>query len=97
VQANFWNPTGFPVQQVSRMEYGLAEGTVREPGRDAEAPGHRSTACWSTHPPTASAARPCPPKSPTLGFSHLQFKARLTAPGNQPIPVTSLSWPCSGV
>jgi len=34
---------------------------------------------WNIHPPGTSAGRPSPPESPTLGFTHLQFEAVLTA------------------
>ena len=34
---------------------------------------------WNIHPPGTSAGRPSPPESPTLGFTHLQFEALLTA------------------
>ena len=37
------------------------------------------------HSPADCVRRPaCPPKSATLGFSHLQFEARLTAPAISP-------------
>jgi integrase/recombinase XerD len=36
-------------------------------------------ASWSTHPPSMSAVPAVPAESPTLGFTHLQFEALLTA------------------
>jgi hypothetical protein len=38
-----------------------------------------STPCSSTHPPTTSGCPPVPAESPTLGLSHRQFEALLTA------------------
>ena len=38
-----------------------------------------STASWNTHPLSTSAAPAVPAESPTLGFTHLQFEALLTA------------------
>lgn len=43
-----------------------------------------STPSSSTHPPTTSAAHQSPAESPTLGLSHLQFEALLTAARDSP-------------
>ena len=54
----------------------------QSPGASRSPPGSTgpasSTACWNTHQPSTSAARQCPPESPTLGFTHLKFEALFT-------------------
>ena len=49
------------------------------------------------HSPAEHVRRPTvPAESPTLGFTHLQFEALLTAAAaSPPIPATSPLWPCS--
>jgi integrase/recombinase XerD len=47
------------------------------------------------HSPAEHVRRPTvPPESPTLGFTHLQFEALLTAARHSPHPVTSRWSPC---
>ncbi len=49
------------------------------------------------HSPAEHVRRPAvPPESPTLGFTHLQFEALLTAARNSKDPCLSPWWPCSG-
>ena len=49
------------------------------------------------HSPAEHARRPAmPPESPTLGFTHLQFEALLTAARQSTTRATSRSWLCSG-
>ena len=48
------------------------------------------------HSPAEHVRRPAvPAESPTLGFTHLQFEALLTAARESPNPVISRWWPCS--
>jgi hypothetical protein len=49
------------------------------------------------HSPAEHVRRPVvPAESPTLGFTHLQFEALLTAAGNRRTRAISRWWPCSG-
>jgi hypothetical protein len=49
------------------------------------------------HSPVDYVRRPnVPPESPTLGLTHLQFEALLTAARNRPTTTTSRWSPCSG-
>ena len=58
-------------------------GSPSRPGSTAPAP---STESWSIHPPSTSAVPQPLPNHLTLGFTHLQFEALLTAARQSPDP-----------